>query len=511
MKLAKKITVAFAIIAGMVFVTVLIYLAGTGSELKRYKAGLRAKGEKLTYKELAIAPSTNADEVAALKILAGYSTNYSLLSSSVFPSTMAYVAPGKARVGWRGELRSEAGGGQTAVEWKTLESDNLRAAAALAQIRAALLVSPPDSGWIYNDDYTNAIGRPSTNYVRDRTIAQALQRDLMGELHRGNLDAALNDLHALAGQTGVNRNELTLVSQMIRVAITGLALNSTWEALQAPDWDEPRLASLQKDWEQVQFLDGIERALLAQRAFFQVVMNKARHSSGKQFADIVNPSILSGTGSPARAGLSPISPKALWTEHLDPMLYRMMGANEDELLQMQHTTALVELARQVKASRPWPEINLASSNLINELDRRMTEDHFHRLRVSAIAIPNFTRVFATTAHAETLRRLTVTAIALKRYQLKHGAPPSDLAVLTPEFLTTVPIDPMSGKALCYRLKADGTFVLYSTGEDGKDDGGDATPREADGKFGLWEGRDAVWPAAATEEEEKAAEVAAIKK
>ncbi len=85
-----------------------------------------------------------------------------------------------------------------------------------------------------------------------------------------------------------------------------------------------------------------------------------------------------------------------------------------------------------------------------------------------------------------------------RYQLKHGAAPKELNALVPEFLASVPMDPMSGKPLCYRLNADGTFTLYSTGEDGKDDGGDGTPSDGGQKFGLWEGRDAVWPTAVEE-------------
>jgi hypothetical protein len=50
----------------------------------------------------------------------------------------------------------------------------------------------------------------------------------------------------------------------------------------------------------------------------------------------------------------------------------------------------------------------------------------------------------------------------------------------------VPIDLMSGKPLVYRLNSDSTFVLYSVGEDGKDDG-------RQGGMDLWQGTDAVWP------------------
>lgn len=102
---------------------------------------------------------------------------------------------------------------------------------------------------------------------------------------------------------------------------------------------------------------------------------------------------------------------------------------------------------------------------------------------------------------ESQRRMTVVAIAIKRYQIKHGTAPSSLAALVPDYLGDVPMDLMSGKSLCYRLKSDGTFLLYSTGEDGKDDGGDPRPKDGGTNYGLWEGRDAVWPAAASPEEE----------
>ncbi len=45
------------------------------------------------------------------------------------------------------------------------------------------------------------------------------------------------------------------------------------------------------------------------------------------------------------------------------------------------------------------------------------------------------------------------------------------------------------------------FLLYSVGEDGKDDGGNSAPQEDKKRYRqIWDGRDAVWPSAATAEE-----------
>ncbi len=51
---------------------------------------------------------------------------------------------------------------------------------------------------------------------------------------------------------------------------------------------------------------------------------------------------------------------------------------------------------------------------------------------------------------------------------------------------------MNGQPLHYKLLGKQTFVLYSVGEDGQDNGGDAGPAKLSRKPGLWEGRDAVW-------------------
>jgi hypothetical protein len=76
------------------------------------------------------------------------------------------------------------------------------------------------------------------------------------------------------------------------------------------------------------------------------------------------------------------------------------------------------------------------------------------------------------ARIETARNVVITAIALKRYELRHHQLPATLDELTPDLLKTVPIDCMDGEPLRYRSTGNDRFVLYSVGEDGKDDGGD---------------------------------------
>jgi hypothetical protein len=62
------------------------------------------------------------------------------------------------------------------------------------------------------------------------------------------------------------------------------------------------------------------------------------------------------------------------------------------------------------------------------------------------------------------------AFALAAYHRDHGRYPRKLDELTPRYLAAVPGDFFSGKALIYRPEEKG-YLLYSVGENGKDEGG----------------------------------------
>ena len=104
------------------------------------------------------------------------------------------------------------------------------------------------------------------------------------------------------------------------------------------------------------------------------------------------------------------------------------------------------------------------------------------------------------------------AIALKGFELRHNKLAPSFDALVPEFLAKVPHDYMDGTDLRYRLNGDSDWVLYSVGEDCVDDGGDPTSSEPRNTyFSIWDGRDAVWPAAATQEEVEALQTSRMRR
>ena len=77
------------------------------------------------------------------------------------------------------------------------------------------------------------------------------------------------------------------------------------------------------------------------------------------------------------------------------------------------------------------------------------------------------------------------ACALECYHLAHGEYSETLDALIPQFLDKIPHDVIGGQPPHYRRAADGTFLLYSIGWNGRDNGGARGKSNTDGDW--------VWP------------------
>ncbi|HEY7088549.1 MAG TPA: hypothetical protein VH518_10700 [Tepidisphaeraceae bacterium] len=103
---------------------------------------------------------------------------------------------------------------------------------------------------------------------------------------------------------------------------------------------------------------------------------------------------------------------------------------------------------------PWPESRLSGV-------------------ISNLAVPSLNRALETDFRSRTEMTLAAVCLAVRMYRVDHGdAFPPNLAGLVPDYLPSVPIDPMSptGSPLGYRIFNNGTRpVVYSVGSDQVDD------------------------------------------
>ena len=460
-----------------------VFSARSGkSSVEKWKDEARAKGEKFTLAELLpqrTGPVTNrTDELVRLgRLLAGQSG----LTVSIEP--LRYLSNGLAEAAWMGTNlnASRAVGPRTRgipsavdpFEWDTLAAEMTAAEATLADVHALLRVPDHDLGW----DYNPKSPMPRC-FVEMRTIAQFLALANTHHLHAREPDQAFTNLTAIFQLTAWHDEDLTLVSQMIRVAIGGLALRSTWATLQAPGLTDAQLAALQSQLQSNTVLPNLTRTLEFERVSLDQIFVNVR--SGQESVN----SALGGSGATGWSGAG---------EQVSALGWRAFLSDADELFYLRTMQRPVDALRKMNRLRDW---SAAQADLAMGLADLAIFDTWrgNLLLISRVAIPNYSKAFQTAVRYETRRELTLAAVALERFRRKHGKHPDSLNTLMPEFLSAVPTDWMVGKPLRYRLNVDGTYTLWSVNEDFKDDGGDATDTSTGSRQGdIWDGRDAVWP------------------
>ncbi len=233
--------------------------------LAKYKAELRAKGEKLSATELGYPkPPEISPSLKRLQAAADRASKLRFQPSSL--DFMPYGEPGQARVMWtlpQPALSSAIGVTNGSETWEVLATQYTDNADITAELREAVRFPPR---YFFNDPTNFLIGRKLPT-IAIRTAAQWLGGDAMVALRAHELDRAALDLRALTRLARFHHEDNTLVNQMIRVGVAGLGLSATWQALQADGWNEERLAGIQEDWEAVDIADAFETGMLGERAF----------------------------------------------------------------------------------------------------------------------------------------------------------------------------------------------------------------------------------------------------
>ncbi len=647
--------------------------------LNRWKSQMVSQGDSFDLAELAPPPHFPPTELTALEQTTKNLTNV------LYLEPMDYFAPGQSHIVWAADvIHPDYQHPDKTAKWEELNEQLVQASDVLKQIRETVNHPLPTSGRDYGDVWAKV------NFIAHRTAAQKLSAALLNDLHHHQLDAALENLTAIAALSRWNQDEPSLVCQMIRTAIMGLGVSDTWEALQAPGWNEDQLHRLQTAWESSAVLPELADALDFDRAASLHTWQVARHSlrdyekrdyelkrnwdskavapQGSFFkysvavplwnftqadryelaflqafqpyqekmreaidalqAEPVFSPVLSGgepvdliafDGTTLQDTIQFLAKQCQLKVVFDPSIRKQIAGipislrwakisaeqalaallqnyqlvpdtkvpgtvrirkgrlslpantgwieadintvvtNQEslDLVQFDRTDldeALRTLARQAginitidpQIMKACPEpiicrytnqtLGTVLKNILNEhhltlfynptakiariipmfsvpqtrpwfKQKQDLENEFARFegRLEILCpdksqpylmpeVANFQRAIDVSLKNETFREMAITVIALRRYEMGQGHKATNLLALVPGYLPRLPHDYLSGNLLIYRLNPDETFLLYSVGENGEDDHGDASYRADKPNWtDLWAGRDAVWP------------------
>jgi hypothetical protein len=510
MRYWKRITALVLLI--LLAAALAIIWAVRARSVARYQHQLLLAGEKLKLDDV-LPPLTPADQngVAAFRqTMATWRSPGTNLLDRNPPAAMHMVAPGKAMVGWmQPDIRSD--GTNT---WSQVEAEVTSYQDDLQLVREAAAYPALD----FNLDYRQGFTLLLPHLAPLKRSEQYLSMAVLCALHNGDVPVALTNAEAMLGLVKGTANECLGISQLVRISMANISMTATWELLQSPGLTDNQLAGIQRRWSEFQFVQPMDAAVSFERAMGQLELERMRNSSAECRR------ILSGFGSGGPAVFSlafgPTVDAVLngTVERTREARWRLFSSYPDQLRSLKGYQVLLGSFRNVEQGQPFNEVRLRQQADLAALGLESTNEEFGLFTSSAPGLDSMfsqavvslegllNRVF----DAEVARQLTTTAISLKRYQLRHNQYPTALSELVPELLPSVPRDPADGQPLHYRLNPDGTFLLYSIGSDGVDDGGNPSPPSASGpgngavrgeRPSNWtKGRDLVWPSPASPDE-----------
>ncbi len=503
----QRILTSIAAALGVVIVLAWIHHLWLSQSTEAYIAQLKAQGEPMELVQV-LPPRVPLNQNSAgtlRRAVALFDADNSWLQTN-YVYGMQMMAPGRAMVRWQQPEIRDVYGTNSWDDVAAAISQNEKSFALLQQI-----IARPDFDFhiqyelgVTGLDFTNL------DLAGSKRMAQRLETAVLCDLHQGDTVAAVKNLRAMLAIVEAMRNERLVISELVRIAMANIALIANWELLQSPNLTDTQLADLQHDWMRLDFIRGNENALEMERVLGGITLRKWRHSNaglqhyfelGRKAGELIG-----------RASENESSWEKARTA-IRIFMWRYWWSYPDELRAERGYEVLLATPRFAETNHSF-QIALQDQETrlrvlgISELDNDLSDffdpgniDMHSMLSQSIVTLSGTAR---RTMAAEVVKDMAVTAIALKRYKLKSGNYPETLGLLVPKLIPSVPIDPVDGQPLGYRRNADGTFLLYSVGENGRDDGGNpALENGVESANDYWlnpHALDWVWPQPATPEE-----------
>lgn len=325
--------------------------------------------------------------------------------------------------------------------------------AGLAEIAAAL--ERPESQFDIRWEDNFAALLPHLSHLKAidrlfgvRALARLAKRDTEGAFADTMLGLQLPE--TLVG-------EPLIISQLVRRAMAAIAIEPLGAGIVDHQWTDRQLAEFQARLASRHYLEGFVLALEGERCLLTAGLEQC----------IAHPEMV--------RQLFDAEEHSKEAKYIDWAVYGPHGwLRQNQAASVRRITAILEALRTAAAAGPPARNALAIGESAWPPELRRPLDvglYTFFARVSESSARETHRVVETAARAETLNALAIVACALERFRIAHGAYPETLAELSPAYLGSPALDPMDGKPLRYGRLPDGSFKLYSVGPNLKDDGG----------------------------------------
>ena len=327
------------------------------------------------------------------------------------------------------------------------------------------IIIEANSVLVDNPGFMNNIMQPLVQY---RQIAQMLTARINWRAYSGDIDGTVNDLITLIRFSSHLKGQGLLVEQLVAVAIEALAYQRTTMILSRVDIPAAQLKRLQDEFSLSFAKHEFPFDLNGEKAFWYEHIQQGFTDDGK------------GNGKMLKAGMH-----YFVRDWKDAVWSFLTFSHPDRQQALAQVEKMFAEGQQNFQTTPWQKTGKPSTKLT---------DSAHAPFMLNSLISAFDRIALQGWRLKTHQEATLTILAALRFQKEKGKFPDNLDELVKAgYLTKLPDDPFSNGPLTYKKTADG-FLLYSWGENLKDDNGQVVRNEK-GKIMQWapEGDWVFWP------------------
>jgi hypothetical protein len=318
-----------------------------------------------------------------------------------------------------------------------------------------------------------------------KRCSQVLELRASAELENNQSDKALDDVKLMFRLIDSIHSEPFLISHLVRIAMTSIALQPAWEGLVKHKWSDMQLAELDRELAQFNLLNDYEFSMRNERAGAILEIDSMRRHRDYKRIDILF------------RGMSGFADENDSVEYSAPSkIYEILSCPVGLYLMpdgwyFENELTVAEMHRQCFLPMVDTNLQVALPKIRNDANEYFKKLNLGPWNIIALLSADLRSSGQRFAYGQNSINMARVACALERYRLAHSEYPETLDALAPQLIAQIPHDVIGGKPLHYRRKDGGKFLLYSIGWNETDDGGQMGLTEygnVDRAKGDW-----VWP------------------
>jgi len=318
--------------------------------------------------------------------------------------------------------------------WKDLEAVEAFLAKYAREMAAAHEAAERGGAARYPVDLSQGPDALFDHVRQTHAVARMLVLEAQVRAHRGDWPGAIRSIRNIHRLAGSLARAPCLLSQCLRYGIDSVARDTLQDLLETEHVPAEELAPLQELLQSIDYAEGLERALIGERAM----------------------------------GVSLLQEPELMGEEAPTGLMRLIPRGDDVAMYVDLMNGAIAGARQ-KADEKLQFVRDMNEEIKNVLESPGPIERLRYTLTPLLFVPAGA-VASSEARATAANRAAAAVIAAERFRLEHGRLPKDLEELVPEFLAEVPADPFTGEPMKMKIEGD-KMTVYSVGENQIDEQG----------------------------------------